>query len=218
MGVQRLVLIDPQCERNASKAKMAAAAAQHVLEGAVEYSSFDEFYEKEGTGLRIALTRRPGKRRDLRFLKDTLIDLVHTQHLTPTTPLYLFFGPEDNGLSGEDLQLMHRCAELPTYSENGSLNLSQAVLLALFIAQDYFSGLDVRAPAKPSVAPGPLEFPDATLRDWIQSIGFNIDARKASAYLTVKRLLMQNIPTPEDLHVLDSILQQNIRKLRSKGD
>jgi tRNA/rRNA methyltransferase len=214
MGTQRLILIDPQCERSASKAKMAAAAAQDILANAVEYNSLADFYAHEGQGLRIALTRRPGKRRELHPLPDTLAALVDSGHLQPSTPLYLIFGPEDNGLASEDLELVNRCAELPTFGANGSLNLSQAVLLALFLTQQLFKERWSNISMTETPQFTRLEFPDAVIREWIQSIGFNIEARKASAYLTVKRLLMQNLASPEDLHVLESILQQTVRKLK----
>jgi hypothetical protein len=44
-------------------------------------------------------------------------------------------------------------------------------------------------------------------------MGFNIGARRASAYLTLKRLFLQNLPSKHEMHVLDAVLQQNIRKL-----
>jgi tRNA C32,U32 (ribose-2'-O)-methylase TrmJ len=109
---------------------------------------------------------------------------------------------------------VNRCAELPTFGANGSLNLSQAVLLALFLTQQLFKERWSNISMTETPQFTRLEFPDAVIREWIQSIGFNIEARKASAYLTVKRLLMQNLASPEDLHVLESILQQTVRKLK----
>jgi tRNA C32,U32 (ribose-2'-O)-methylase TrmJ len=48
-------------------------------------------------------------------------------------------------------------------------------------------------------------------------MGFDIKARKASAYLTLKRLFLQKFPTQHEMQVLDAILQQNIRKLKDKN-
>ena len=44
----------------------------------------------------------------------------------------LVFGPEDKGLSNEDLQLCQRLVRIPTDKRSSSLNLAQAVLLMLY--------------------------------------------------------------------------------------
>ncbi|NJL25192.1 MAG: TrmH family RNA methyltransferase, partial [Calothrix sp. SM1_5_4] len=40
--------------------------------------------------------------------------------------------------------------------------------------------------------------------------------RRSSAYLTLRKLFLQNLPTRHEIQVLEAVLQQNIRKL--KGD
>ena len=40
-------------------------------------------------------------------------------------------------------------------------------------------------------------------------------ARRASAYLTLRRLFLQNLPTRHEIQVLEAVLQQNIRKLKA---
>lgn len=214
MGGSRLILVDPKCQPDASKAKMAAAGAQEFLQSPTIYQNWTDFFAAEGGGFRIAMTRRAGRRRELNDLEDYLGQLRETNQLNQ--PVYLIFGPENNGLDADDLQLVNACAELPTYGNFGSLNLAQAVLLALYICQNYLNAANTKdaIAEQPENVRRPLYFPDQTIRDWIESIGFDIKARKASAYLTLKKLLLQNTPTDEELHVLESILQQNIRKLR----
>jgi TrmH family RNA methyltransferase len=222
MGASRLVLVDPRCEPTASKAKMAAASAQDMLEKMTVYDAWADFYAAEGSGLRLALTRRQGKRREPRDLAEYLAYAASEGALHQ--PLYLIFGPEDNGLEAGDLELVHSCVQLPTFGSFGSLNLSQAVLLSLFIVQNRSRGrhrtdTDADADADADIAEvtpakaKPLYFPDDTIRAWIQAMGFDLNARKASAYLTLKKLLLRNLPADEDLHVLEAVLRQNIRKL-----
>src|SRR5690349_16463745 len=64
MGADRLILVQPQCEIN-SKARQGAAGAQKSLEDITIYKDWDEFYSREGDGIRIALTRRDGKQRQV---------------------------------------------------------------------------------------------------------------------------------------------------------
>ena len=49
-------------------------------------------------------------------------------------------------------------------------------------------------------------------------MGFNIQARRASAYLTLRRLLLFNRPTQHETQVLEAILQQNLRRLKGEKD
>lgn len=218
MGANRLILIAPQCELSASKAKQSAAGAQDALSKAELFSSWEDFFKTDGGGLRLAFTRRGGKRRTLWPIKKLLKHLRDESPITLNQPIYLIFGPEDDGLSLEDTGFANHCVSLPTYGEFASLNLAQAVLMGLFIVRDFYddsSNWDViqHTPKFPRRA---MYFPDETIREWLTTMGFSLDARKASAYLTLRKLLLQNQPTDVELHVLESILQQNIRKLKGE--
>jgi len=50
-------------------------------------------------------------------------------------PVALVFGPEDHGLSNEDLKVCQRLLTIPTADEYASLNLAQAVLLCAYELQ-----------------------------------------------------------------------------------
>jgi tRNA/rRNA methyltransferase len=212
MGGDRLILIDPRCDLNEERARQMAAGAQDMLAKAVVYPSWNEFYAREGEGVRIALTRRAGRARKVFPLGEKIAELK----AEPPGNLYLIFGPEADGLDAEDISLVNFCCHLPVYGEFASLNLAQAVLLALF---------QVRQQIEPALMPKqvtgeedrpvqPLYFPDQLIRDWLTAMGFDIQARRSSAYLTLKRLFMANQPTRHEYQVLEAILQQNVRKLR----
>lgn len=212
MGGDRLILIDPKCSLSEERAKQMAAGAQEVLAKAVVYPSWQDFYAREGEGVRIALTRRAGRARKVYPLAEKIAE-IKTE---PPANLYMIFGPEADGLSDDDLAFVNFYCHLPVYGEFASLNLAQAVLLALF---------QVRQHIEPAVRPKqvtgeedeavqPLYFPDQLIRDWLTSMGFDIQARKSSAYLTLRRLFMMNQPTKHEYQVLEAILQQNVRKLK----
>lgn len=221
MGGEQLILINPQCEIN-SKARQGAAGAQKWLERRTIYQNWQQFYEHEGSGVRFAFTRRDGKQRLVLPFEEQLghFDQVTEQH--QGEPVYLIFGPEDNGLSAEDLDMANYRCSLPTFGEYASMNLSHAVLLAGYLFQNHQAQQDSRTDrhvnntkSEPKcVRSKPLRFPDQAIREWITSMGFDIEARKASAYITLKRILLQNAPAESDLMVFEAILQQNIRKLK----
>lgn len=211
MGADRLILIDPRCEIDNESARQMAAGAQDMLAKAVRYASWEDFFAHEGHGVRIALSRRGGRKRKVFGLEE-----IASEKLAMTEePVYLIFGPEADGLDVDDLAFVNFCCFLPVYGEFGSLNLAQAVLLALFVVKQKIGAEkpeQIKGGAAISVQP--FYFPDGLIKDWLTAMGFNIQARKASAYLTLRRLFLQNQPTEHEIHVLESILQQNIRKLK----
>ncbi|MGE0762439.1 MAG: TrmH family RNA methyltransferase [Bdellovibrionales bacterium] len=226
MGGQRLILVDPQCEIDEAT-RQAASGAQAWLERITMYQDWPQFYAHEPEGFRISLSRRSGKKRPSQDLAECLSEM-HQQSPPENVgkPLYLFFGPEASGLSAEDMAWSHRTAHLPVPGEFKSMNLAQAVMLALFITQQALAPQQ-RAPAhkrqKPTLtdsgkqAFAPAAFPDDSIRRWLQAMGFSLEKRRKSAYLTLRRLLLQNWPTDEELMVLQAILEQNIRKLNERN-
>lgn len=79
-----------------------------------------------------------------------------------STPVALVFGPEDHGLSNDDLKLCHELVTIPTHADYASLNLAQAVLVCLyecFVARHPAS----EATARPA--------PAAALERMVQGLG-----------------------------------------------
>ncbi len=220
MGVHRLILVNPQCEIT-MKAHQAAASGQKPLESRIVYGSWDEFHQHENSGVRIALTARDGKGRLVRELKETLQFLKNEdpqfqKNSDTAIPVYLIFGPEDWGLSAEDLSLSNFACCIPTYGENPSLNLAQAVLLALFILRDNWGGQRtvLEGQTSPRRASAKNTFPELALKTWLREMGFEIDNRPISAFSVLRRMLLQNVPNSKELKILDIVLNQGIRKLR----
>lgn len=220
MGFEKLILIDPKCEITI-EAQKAAATGQTALQNRKVYSSWQEFYANEPDGIRISLTARDGRGRAVRDLSENLSEIKTTSpHFQKTSDqpvvIHLIFGPEDWGLSADDLELTHFCCSIPTFGENPSLNLGQAVLLALFILRQNWGGertqLDGQQPDRRKQKK-PAIFPEATLKRWIQAMGFDISHRRINAYTVLKRMLLQNTPTPKEYIILETVLQQSIRKL-----
>ena len=202
MGGGRLILVDPRCEIDAA-AYALAAGAKELLDHALIYPSWEEFYAREGDGVRIALTRRAGRSRKVFPLKEKLTP-PRAEHL------YLVFGPERDGLSADDMAYVNHSCYLPTFGDHASLNLAQAVLLACYLARE---GEPALVPEEPVPAARPFYFPDDLIKQWLSAMGFDVNARKRSAYLTLRRLFLQNQPTEHEVRVLESVLNQNIRKL-----
>jgi tRNA C32,U32 (ribose-2'-O)-methylase TrmJ len=217
MGGEKLIFVNPQCDLENERAKQAAAGAQKQFSNRIVYADWGAFYAKEHEGYRIALSRRGGRKRTVKPLDVTLKSIKRSRKKL-ANKIYLFFGPEADGLEAEDLSFVHECCHLPVYGEFASYNLAQAVLLGMFITRQTFplSNLPPQTTADCPPPAQPIYFPDEAIKDWLNAMGFNLSARRASAYLTLKRLLLQKMPTQHELQVLEAIIQQNIRKLRKK--
>lgn len=224
MGVQRLILIDPKCEVT-FKAQQAAATGQEALQNRLVYPGWNEFLTNEPDGVRICFTARDGKGRQVQDFQETL-QWLKSEHPSfqkeneKALPVYLIFGPEDWGLSAEDLESTHFACTIPTFGNNTSLNLAQAVLLALFIIRSAWGGkraeLEGQQPKRKKGAQS--IFPDVALQVWLQEMGFDISNRRINVYSVLKRMLLQNVPNSKELIILETVLQQGIRKLREYNE
>ncbi|HPI39607.1 MAG TPA: RNA methyltransferase [Pseudobdellovibrionaceae bacterium] len=237
MGISRLILIAPQCELTYS-AQQAAARGQSPLQKALIYKDWDEFFQSEPESLRISFTARDGRMRNVLDLEPVFSKIIKSQHFKKSqkNPLiiHFIFGPEDCGLSEEDLSLTHFSTCIPTYGENLSLNLSQATLLGMYSFRQFlnskknkrtFQFLDynqiptkIISPKSKSkdlkVSQSQKPFPEDTLKDWISELGFDLSQRRMNALTVLKRILLHSLPTDKELRVLEAVLQQNIRKLK----
>ncbi len=219
MGAHRLILIDPKCEIGL-KAQQSAATGQAGLQNRTVYNSWNHFFENEKEGVRISFTARDGKGRQVRDFNETLTWLknenTENQNLIN---LYLIFGPEDWGLSADDLGLTHFACSIPTFGDNTSLNLSQATLLALYTLRLNWGGelaiLEGQQPPRNQIDSASSKvFPEEALRVWLEEMGFDLEDRRVNAYTVLKRMLLHNVPNPKELQILETVLQQGIRKLR----
>lgn len=222
MGVEKLILIDPQCEIT-YEAQQTAATGQNGLQNRTVYKSWEEFKQKEPDSIRIAFTARDGKGRQVRDIEEVLADVSnHAPQFQVTSDepftVHLVFGPEDWGLSADDLEHSNFCACLPTFGENWSLNLAQATLLGMFSLRRAWGGDRTRLDGgKARRAPEGISGidPEKTLKTWLEEMGFDLTRqRKINVYTVLRRMLLQNTPTKKELVILETVLQQSIRKLR----
>ena len=221
LGADRLILIDPRAPIDNCAFQMAAGAPEKIITSST-YKSWSHFLSAEPDGWRIALSRRGGRNRQPQPLAQSLADLkiqlqASAEPVDSALPLFLIFGPEDHGLTSDEAQLAHRCCYLPTYGSFQSFNLAHAVLLSLFLAREAFSpeAANLNAPNYRK-AGSSIEAVDSLIREWLNAMGFDWQKRRASAFLALRRMLLQNWPSAEDLHVFTALLRQNIRLLKAE--
>lgn len=205
MGAERLVLVDPQCQVG-ERATATAASGGAPLRDHVLYKSWKEFIEREPYGQRAAFTCRSGQFRPVNDFEHSLQGL--------STPTHLIFGPENNGLNNEELLDCHMLCSLPVSGPIKSMNLSHAVMLALFIVAREKKSLESQT-AVQEQSDSLTPFPNFALRKWLEVLGYDLSGQ-TNAYSVLRQLFQTTNPTPKQLVVLEKVLQQNIRKLSER--
>ena len=127
MGIERLILVDPQNDDPLRIKKMATHAASVVVEKMEAYDNLKEaladFHYVVGTTARLGGQRKvvssPAR------LARKLIPLSEQNRIA------ILFGPEDRGLSNVDIRACHTLVNIPT-AEFSSLNLAQAVMVVCY--------------------------------------------------------------------------------------
>lgn len=213
-GLKNLIIIDPQCELNI-EANEGAANAQEILKSATIYPHWQRFYDWENEGIRIAFSARDGRNRETSDFSETITADRDLQEAMMTKTIYLIFGPEDHGLAETDLDYVHRIFRMNLPGENQSLNLSHAVLNSLCLLH---SQMQVRH-TNVENANENFFFPEETLRKWLETLNIDIEThQRVNAYTVMKRLLLKGIPNPKELRILETVLQQTIRKLKERSE
>ncbi len=125
MGLSSLILVAPEEDPLSLEARMMATSAKDVLEKARICQTLGEAL----LGFRwiVATSARRGKNRGP-FISPREISPEIIDHAW-SIPVAIIFGPEDHGLSNEELAPCHALISVPTHRRLSSLNLAQAVML-----------------------------------------------------------------------------------------
>ena len=127
MGFEQLIVVDPQNCDLSRTLKMATHAAIEVVEKM-------EVYEDLQTALGplnyiVGTTARLGGQRQLAGSAVRLA--LKLAPISENNRVGLLFGPEDRGLTNEDMRLCQELVNIPT-AEFSSLNLAQAVMIICY--------------------------------------------------------------------------------------
>ena len=188
MGLHRLVLVDPKnCDRD-RMSKTATGSSTKVLEDMDIYKNLREalapFQYLVGTTARIGALR-PALTRP-RSLAQQMIPI------SLNNLVGILFGPEDRGLSNDQLRFCHTIATVPTASFS-SLNLAQAVVIfcyELFLATDRTQ----KETSVPRLANSfELEGMYDHLREMLSKIGF-LDPQNPEHWLLNIRRFLSRVP------------------------
>jgi tRNA/rRNA methyltransferase len=124
MGISQIILVLSELPDVERMRKMATHNAAHIIDNIIRYDSVKEALEPFGWV--VGTSARQGRKRapfnSPRQIVEGLVPLVKQNKVA------LLFGPEDRGLTNDDLQYCNQITTIPT-ADFSSLNLAQAVAI-----------------------------------------------------------------------------------------
>ncbi len=127
MGLRRLLVVDPpRCDLT-RVCKMATHAALDVVEEMEVFAGLEEALGE--FSYVVGTTARLGGQRQVIGNPARLAEMLAP--ISAENQVAILFGPEDRGLTNEDLRFCHSVATIPT-ADFSSLNLAQAVMVVCY--------------------------------------------------------------------------------------
>lgn len=124
MGISKLILVRDEVPQYEDMAKMATHKAVHLIDQMEVHENLAEALAP--FSFVVGTTARLGRKRTVeRPPRDIINDIIP---LLATNKIAVLFGPEDRGLTNDDLKYCQHTSCIPT-AEFASLNLAQAVAI-----------------------------------------------------------------------------------------
>ena len=204
MGISRLVLIRDERPDQDAMAKMATHKAAHILDSMEVHADLAEALAP--FSLVIGTTARHGRQRILEQTPRDIVEAILPE--LPNNQVALVFGPENTGLSNEDIQYCQMLSAIPT-ADFSSLNLAQAVAIhcyELFYAMVY----QPRAiPPNPAYA---STFELEGMYDHLQQVLTRIDFLKDTNYFywmnNIRQFFSKIRLTKKDAKIIRGVCRQ----------
>ncbi len=204
MGLSDLAIAEPREEFNDHDAIKWAYNARGIWDQRREFATLKEAVADcqlvAGSSAREGLYRRHA--RTPREWAPTLMDAAREGRIA------LVFGPEDNGLSNEDLAYCTQVIRIPSSDAYPSLNLSHAVMVCayeLYVSAGEFSE---RGEGTPEASMEMRERMYDMWREALLKIGFMEEPKADHMMMAVRRILSRGKLTEIDVNILMGIARQ----------
>jgi tRNA/rRNA methyltransferase len=209
MGLRRLVLVNPQCDPLDEAARQMAVHAADILTQAQVVTTLPEALV--GCRRAIATTARPRTLDAPLELPEVALPWVLGDERGDAA---IVFGPEDRGLSNEELNYAQRFVGIPSHPAYPSLNLAQAVAVCTYELRRAAQGRSSSAAASPLPGAGVSASMDQMegfyqqLEGLLLKIGYLYPHTAGSRMEKFRRFFYRAAPTEQELAMLRGILSQ----------
>ncbi|MBP1590321.1 MAG: RNA methyltransferase [Kiritimatiellae bacterium] len=206
MGLHDLALVDPNSSMDMEAAASMACHAGQILAGRRVYDTTAEAVADcalvAGTSNRGGLYREHSKPpRDW---------APHLLAAAASAPVAILFGPEDNGLSLDDIALCTQIIKIPSSPAYSSLNLAASVMVCayeLFVAAGLYEPPEELSPEAPSAM---REAMFAKWRRALLAIGFMTPETADHMMLGLRRIFSRGPLTEKDVQILLGMASQTL--------
>ncbi|MGQ9689389.1 MAG: RNA methyltransferase [Desulfobaccales bacterium] len=209
MGISRLLVVEPANLDQERMRMMATGAAAHILQGMTVWdnlaAALAPFQYVVGTTARLG-----GIRQEVyspREMAARLIDLSRHNDIA------LLFGPENYGLTNQELPWCHALVTIPT-AECSSLNLAQAVMVLAYELRMARTDRPRFEPRRANVRE--LETMYAMLQETLVKINFISHQHPEHWMLNVRRLFNRHGLRARETQVIKGICRQIDWYVRTK--
>lgn len=203
MGLSDLAIAAPR-RLDVDEARMMACHAFEVYERRTEYPTLAEAVTD--CGMVVGTSARGGLyRQHARTARDTAPRILDA---AASTKVALLFGPEDDGLTNEDLALCTAIVQIPTTETHTSLNLAQAVLIC---AYEVFVATGIYEPPLEKSPEAPSHLRERMFALWERTlfqIGFMKEDKAEHMMLGLRRVLSRGTLTEDDIKIMMGIARQ----------
>ena len=200
MGLSDLVLVDPRIEKS-DPVRWMAHGAEDVVARARTTATVAEAVAD--CTLVVATTGRRRRWRSWPVL-ETGTAAERIVEAAADAPVALLFGPEDKGLSNEDMTRCTHLTRIPTDPAQPSLNLAQAVLLMAWEIRSVHLSLRHAHPARERV-PATADQVDGALEQLgsvLERVGFFRGRNRLQVLTTARQILTRTALTREEIGFL----------------
>ncbi len=184
-GCGELRLVEPRLNWHDDNAIAIAAGAEGILQKAQIYNSLKQ--ATADLNLSLALTARS------RYINKQAIDVKDLQiDESVKQNIGLIFGPENSGLSNEDLVFAHKAVHIATNPNFSSLNIAHAVAITLHEISNSLTTIKSNTKASPVATLEEINHFLNQLESNLEKTDFlRVAEKKASMLRNIKNIFMR---------------------------
>jgi tRNA/rRNA methyltransferase len=205
-GFSALTLVAPRARVGDPRAMLVARTARHHLEHARRCDTLADAVG--GVSRVVGFTARSGDLRPSIEVRDALARVVTGASANERTALV--FGPEDTGLSNEDADRCDVLATIPTTGPLASLNLGQAVAIALWEVTQLARGRAVRPRRSGGATRAEIEALLDHAFETLEAFSYFHDKDRARKRTHLRRVLASARLSREEVHGLHGLCRQGL--------
>jgi len=203
MGIGKIIVVDSQTRDTEEIRRMATHLASRTVEK-IRYidgleKALSDFNYIVGTTSRLGSARRATL-----YPRELAAELVG---ISQKNTIALLFGPEDFGLTNEELKYCHSLVTIPTSEELRSINLSHAVMILCY--EIFQAGGEEKEIFTPRLATSrELEGMYGQLKDVLSRIGFINPENPDYWMMNIRRFLSRVRLHSKEVQIIRGICRQ----------